>query len=485
MNMRSIKQIFIPAAVMLFLLGIITSCTLNVGSGDGNITETDLQAAGEILGESLSYDNSGVLLSIDDALTIFPGDPQGDAAAKTSTGNPLTQNDRSGSGSETDYSYSYDLKTSVHSVSFIRQVNQTLFSKTVIDSLNYLFKDSEGNLIEYPRENPDHIESLSYNSNREGEIATLQKNSLFVRIDTFLIGGIADRSPILEIDGVHNSHGTMKIEPTNSNNPIERLYELEVNFLNITIKKRPDGEINLQKGVTGTLSWEMTINKRAGETSDSKTMGGTIEMNGDGTALLRFQDLFKRFQVNLNNGDVKDQETEFEGRVQSLNQMEYTVTLINGRTIFLTENTTIDDDDYPSLDAVQQALNSGIEVWAEGEGYVDANQFFAEEIEFEREDESDDSDSENEAVEFEEFVTSADTPANTFTIGGKVVVEITDDTIIDNEGDLLSLQEVANALNNNIVVMADGEALENAEDPGIGLTATEVEFEIEEEQEED
>jgi hypothetical protein len=481
--MMNIYQKFIISTAVLALLVTATSCTLDDVSSTNNetITEQDLQAAGEILGESLSSDNSGVLLSLTDALTNFSSTNFGSSQNKTGT--PTTQDGRSGRGGETDYNYTYNQETGIHTISFRRQVDSPLFSKTVIDTLNYIFKDSNDRFIESPDTEAERIEYINYNANREGEILTPRKNSFFVRTDTFLIDGVSDATPVLSIDGVHNSNGNIEVDNQVENKTFERSYELEINFLSIEIEKPSNGPVDLSRGVTGTLSWEMTIQKSSSGNSSSKTLRGTVEMSGDGTALLRFQNLLKRFQVNLNNGDVKDQDEEFEGRVQSVNVSEGYITLLNGRNIYLTENTDIDDDDYTSLEQVQRAINNNIFVWAEGEGYRNNNRFYAEEIEFER-DEDGEEDSEGE-IEFEEWVTSVDLENQTFTLAQNAVVKVIENTNIEDDGDYLTLQQVAEALENGMLVEADGSALEETENPNIDFTAITVEFEQEEQESDD
>lgn len=476
------NQTFIISTALFILLISVVSCTLDDvnSSSNATITEEDLQAAGEILGESLSSDNSGVLLSLTDALTNFSNTDFASSQNKTSA--PSTQNDRSGRGGETDYSYSYNQQTGIHTISFRRQVNRPLFNKTVTDTLNYIFKDADGALIESPDAEAERIEYINYNANREGEILTTRKNSFFVRTDTLLINGVSNTTSLLSIDGVHNSNGYIEIDRPAKNQSLERTYNLEVNFLNIEIEKPSTGTIDFSRGVTGTLSWEMTIQKTAGTNSTSKTLSGTVEMSGDGTALLRFKNLFKRFQVNLTNGDVKDQEKEFEGRIQSVNISEQYISLANGRTIYLTDNTEIDDNDYPSLEAVQQAINSNIFIWSEGEGYVNNSRFYAEEIEFEREDDEDETEGE---VDFKELVSSVNLQNKTFTLGQNVVVQITENTVIEDDGDYLTLQEVADALETGTIVEADGSALEETENSDINLTAVTVEFEREDQESDD
>lgn len=470
--MSSIKYKLLFGGFLLSL-AIIAGCTLDTTSaGEGTLTEEDLQATGEVLGEALSSDNSGVLLSLNDALTSISSQDFIPA-----THSSTLQNLRSGRGDERNYQYRYDQNSGIHNISFDRVVNQPLFSKTVTDTLNYIFKDAGGNVIELPREESNHIESITYNGRREGEIITSEKNSYFVRRDTFLVDGVSDASAVLSIDGVHNSEGVIDIDTPTDN--FRRNYELEINFLNIEIRKSATGNINFRRGVTGTQSWEMTVSRIGNGRTGSQTLRGTIELSGDGTALLRFQNAFQRYQINLNDGDVKNQDEEFEGQVQSVNLSQQNFTLLNGRTIYLNENTEIDDDDYPSLEAVQQAINNEFFVWAEGEGELQDGQFVAEEVEFENED----NDDEEGSIEFEERVTSVNLTASTFTLAGSAIVKVTEETIFDDDGDYQTLQAVSEALNNGLEIEAEGNAYEAIDDPSVDLIATEVEFEQNEDDE--
>lgn len=462
------KLVLITCVNVFFLLS--TACTLdNInGNSDDTITKEDLQAAGQILGESLSNNNSGVMLSLNDALTNISN------TSFTQKGNPSAlpvQNSHSGRGEETNYQHSYNPKTGVHSISFQRQVEINLFEKVVTNTLNYIFRDNEGSFIDAPRQESNRIESITYNGRREGEITTLKKESFFVRRDTFLIDGLSDGSSTLAIDGVHNGKGTIEIEDS-GNGSTEHSYKLEINFLNIRIDKPPAGDFNIQQGVTGTLSWEMLIEKG----SDTKTMRGTIELSGDGTALLHFDNSLDLFQVNTNSGNVKNMEHEFEGGVQSVEPDNKRFTLINGRILYLTDDTEFDNDEYPDLESVQQALNNNIPIWTEGEGLIQNGQFRVSEVEFERGYEEEGGNTDKEEIDFEEEVTSVDIETGTFTLGNQVIVAMNNQTVIENSSEYESLQEVSNALDQGVSIEADGEATQANESSTADLVAISVDF---------
>lgn len=482
MKKRSNKYQRLPRR--FFLAVVVLAVSISGCSLDGidtqvqdDITEEDILAASEILGESLSDETSGVMGSLNDALTNVSSQgfvPQG--PAKLSGRNK--DDDNSGRGQESDFSYSYDPETGIHTISFIRSVNKPNFTKSVTDTLKYIFTDNNGEFIEKPRAEKDRIETIDFSGFREGTLESFKRNSFFVRTDTFLINGVSQAFALLNIEGVHNGRGNAEIT-RNDGTILEREYTLEINFLNIEIDKSVvQQKQSLEQGVTGTLTWEMVIQKTTNGSENEKTIRGTIEMNGDGTALLRFNRIQKLFQINLDNGEVRDQQREFEGRVTGVDPERNTFTLSNGRIIRITENTEIEDDgDFISLREVADALPGNPNIRAEGKGFIRDGVFVAEEVEFELDD---DSDAEDNEFEFEGLVSSVNLAAETFTLANGLVVQVVENTEIDDDGNYVTLQEVADALQQGLNVEADGEGLwaeESEINSTADLIAIDVEFE--------
>src|SRR5699024_10707364 len=241
-----------------------TGATAGQASG-----EQDLQAAANILAESVSNDECGIILSLNDARTAvseegfltydLPGN-QANSSAK-----------RSGRGNETNYQHIYRKKEGIHNVSFKRKVQDALFSKTVTDSLRYRYRAANGTNIEFPQRYSNRIASIYYDGRHKGRITTLNKQSCFVRQDTFLISEL--KASVLSVDGVHHGSGSIEITPDQKPS-FKRAYELEINLLNINAPASAfNSTNNFWKDVNGTLSWQLTIGQGAG----AKKMGGTIK----------------------------------------------------------------------------------------------------------------------------------------------------------------------------------------------------------------
>jgi len=461
----------LPLALLAGLL--FSSCTIDsVDSTTDEISDADLEAAGQIIGESLSDQNDGILTSLNDAIAI-PSDGGFDGVASSALAKPATSSandddeDNSGRGSERNFSYSFDPETGTHTLSFDRSVNRPNFSKSSSATLEYIFLDINGEFIVLPRAQRDRIETIDFSGIRNGSLETPRKKSSFEREDEFLIDGLTDGSPFLSIDGVHRGSGNFEASGSDGQ-LLERNYTILVDFLNVQIDKSL-AELggDLSKGVTGTLTYEININRTRNGDTETKTIQGTVEFTGDGTALLRFADFSKIFRIKLDDGKVFDDD-EFEGIVRSVDLDESFFTLANGQRVKVTDATEIEGDgDLFSLQEVDRAIQNGFIVEAEGE--VERREgsdfLFATEVEFELDADAD----------FEGIVQSVNLVESSFTLENGRVFLVTEESEIEDDGDFFSLEEVDLAIQNGQIVEADGEFFRQRDtDENIVL---EVEFE--------
>ena len=78
--------------------------------------------------------------------------------------------------------------------------------------------------------------------------------------------------------------------------------------MTITSSDSTSGE-DLENEITGSLQYTMLLTRTVdGETSE-RTVEGTIELEGNGRALLRFNGLRQLYRINLTDGEVEDNST--------------------------------------------------------------------------------------------------------------------------------------------------------------------------------
>jgi len=189
-----------------------------------------------------------------------------------------------------------------------------------------------------------------------------------------------------------------------------------------------------------------------------------------------------RATTQVREDDSGDDEGEIEGVVASVNVAEGRATLQSGAVILIPDGTPFehegdDDEHLTSLQAVAQAVAAGQTVKAEAEGAVQATNpltVVAREVEFEVEDGGNHGD----AIEYGNFVQSADVGAGQFTLATGTIVKLIDGTVISPLGDLLSLQAVSDALVAGKIVRAEGQAAVESSGPPATLVAATVKWEV-------
>lgn len=187
--------------------------------------------------------------------------------------------------------------------------------------------------------------------------------------------------------------------------------------------------------------------------------------------------------------DDRNDEAEVRGIVASVDVDGSSVTLEDGTVILVPDQNAFedegegdDDEHLVSLEAVAQALADGLTVKAEAEGAVQSTDpltIVAREVEFEiarGDDDGDGGQGQNGAIEFERRVQSADVGEGIFVLTDGTIVRLTDSTMIEIEGDLTSLQGVADALAAGTIVEAEGYATVESAGPPMTLIALKVKW---------
>lgn len=295
------KTITNKTLLFAVLVSFGLACTsLNTDDAEEAISDLDLEAASQIIGETVSSNNSGAMSSVYDALSTVGATGisyNDDAQAKTAA------NDSSGRGREQNFSYSYDPATGTHTIDFMRSITRGEFSKSVSAHLEYIFTDLDDEFIVFPRLNKDDIEEVDYKGTKQGSIDGPRVDSEFTRIDSMIVGGIHSSSTIFTINGTHEGSGSRQ-GTLEDGTEINRAYSVNIEFADIQIEKAVVQENgNLEEGVTGTLTYSMTFLNADGE---EETLEGEIILEGDGTALLRFKRFAKVFRFSLRDGSSEN-----------------------------------------------------------------------------------------------------------------------------------------------------------------------------------
>lgn len=303
--MRTFHFIFLISILFLF-----SQCTLDRigGSGDNTITEEDLEAATLILGDAITANSGGVFLSVQDAIAIVSGQgvyPKVAPQAKMKSKFNFIGN----------YDSRYEPETGTHIVTFDRWGRGEMDHER--DSLNYIYRDLKGNFVEYPMEQREIIETISYSGFKWGTIQEGEyivdaagygnfittKYSDYTRNSNFFFStSVPNTTNTIPFEGNHSGSGYIEYPKTDLEN-LSRYYELSMSFLNIELLLKEDmreiegddvlvyaqaERTRLLLDFIGGLSWEMKTWSNPEKIDLPVIVNGTMSFSGNGEALVRF-----------------------------------------------------------------------------------------------------------------------------------------------------------------------------------------------------
>ena len=300
---KNLKIQRIPLLLALLSVGF-WSCS-SVSNDTELISDADLDMAAEIMGSSISDQQSGLMNSVYDALSTI-------SSTGISYGNDKNflmksdKDERGGRGFERSFSHTYDSTTGVHTLSFDRSFEKGLFSSSISTLQEIQYVDLEGNFIARPKLHREAVNQINLHSTKSGQNSNPHKSSEFTKIDSLYFTGVHATQSLVRMDGSHHGFGSGAAVLRDSSSH-SRSFEVKVVFDDIEIDKDTLAAYgNLENAVTGTLSYSMTMNKVINGVPEETVMEGTIDLEEDGTALMKFYKYDRLYRLGLRDGDVKE-----------------------------------------------------------------------------------------------------------------------------------------------------------------------------------
>ncbi len=298
-TLSTFKHLSVLAVALLVSLAACSS----VNNDTDEITEADLELAAQIVGTSLADDESGMMSSMYDTFSDIDAQSISYGGNARFKNNGDRGNERSGRGGEHNFTHEYDSLTGVHTISFERSVENDRFQKSISVEQKIIFTDPDGEFIARPKENKEAIETISFTGSKSGTSESPYRSSNFTKIDSFFVAGLHSTSTTLSIDGTHNGTGEMEGTRRDSST-ISGSFEVSIAFENVEVNK--DTVLaygNLENGVSGTLTYSINMIKTVDGVPEEKIVEGTIDLEEDGTALMRFNKFPKVFRLSLLDGE--------------------------------------------------------------------------------------------------------------------------------------------------------------------------------------
>lgn len=354
-----------PLPIVLSL--VLSACSIQQPPLSSVPDAVDVDMATRIVAESLSDQNDGAIAALTDALTRVS--PTG-LVRLTGTGLPDTAG-TSGRGLETGFTYSFQADSAIHMAQFSRSVVKPGYGKSVSIQTRHRYVEPGGVL-----------DGMVFNGFRSGNITTDLVSSSFARTDQWAVTGLSPASTTLSIDGWHRGEGSIG----------NVRYSIDIRFLNIAIDRTLAlATKSLSQGVTGTMTYAVRLERTDVASPLAKTLNGTVEFRGDGTALMRYGTVADAPRTLSVNTGKPLEDDEFEGVVERIDGRH--IVLTNGERIEIPTDSVIDPDgDYLTLAQVATAVANGVRVKAEGDltSSSTTTNRVASSVEFESDSDSDD-----------------------------------------------------------------------------------------------
>ncbi len=279
------------------------------------LSQEDLEAASSILAESLSDQNEGLMANLND-MTADIGATRLSYSNRNFWSNPGLRPCR---GEDRSYDRTYDDTTGVHAINYTRNVESATCSKDVEVNLNYTFTNEDGEYIEFPRLERDDIASIAFEGSRVGSGSYESRRG--ARAVTFNHAGEWNltglQTDVATLTGSQANSGSFEHtrQDTSGNAQTQSgTYNLEFSTVDVTIATDDDSDdTELESQITGTIQYTMTMEKTVNGETEMQDVEGTIELEGNGRAVLRFLGLRKIYRVTLRDGDITDTDGETGG----------------------------------------------------------------------------------------------------------------------------------------------------------------------------
>ncbi len=301
---------FYHGGLTLLLALSLAACDALQSGNETALSEEDAQAVAEIVAQSLADQSDGMMTDLYDATATFDQNGMyyltGSVASKDGD---AVQNPRYWRGMRRGFRVDYDSTTGTFTIHFIHEVSRPNFQKSIEALLKYVFKDSEGQFIARPRAERERIASIEFEGFRKGSVAHRtpsgnERSASFERRAAWHVEGLEAESDTITFEGEQEMEGARHFV-NDKGQEVEQEFRARLVTDGPIYILKPSATDSLEHLTYGTLAYEVRMVKRTGDKEVVHEVEGTIEMNGDGSALVRFYGIPQTYRIFLGTGEVK------------------------------------------------------------------------------------------------------------------------------------------------------------------------------------
>lgn len=288
---------------------VLSACdSTSTISDDPEVAALAADEAAEVVASALSDTDGGFLASVDDMTAAVSHDAMGDSRIVQVGRDRQRDNDgRRHRACRGDHSLTYDEATGTHTVAYECSVQSLSFEKALAATLNYQFRTAEEEFIPRPWENWALVDSVAFDGVKTGSVKRTRGDasmeSSFAQTGSWALSQLSSDGPAL-LAGTQSREGTRTRVTARGTSTKD--FSLTMSSDNIQIRNSDDG---LTRSVTGTIEYSAVVEIETPVRTETKTVEGTIELDGSGRALLRVFGLGKVYRISLHDGEQDGGET--------------------------------------------------------------------------------------------------------------------------------------------------------------------------------
>jgi hypothetical protein len=292
----------IPTLAGLALVLTLAAC--DTTSPEPALSEDEADAVAEVMADALADQTDGMMAGLYDLTATVSRDglSYNSSRAKSEA--------RTWRGVQRDFEATYNPDTGAHLIQYRREVERPNVTKSVGVNLSYIFEDVDGSFLEFPRRQSDAIATITFDGQRNADTEVTRprgtRTSTVERNAQWVLDGLEDGSELMTLSGTQQHVGTQQVERGGATRT--RTFSLDLDIVDVTIQKpTEDGDEPLEGRITGALQYEAEIMLTLANGNErTRTYRGTVELEGNGRALLRIMGLRAPIAIDLANGDVDD-----------------------------------------------------------------------------------------------------------------------------------------------------------------------------------
>ncbi len=292
-------------SLLLGTLFFLSACDSAIESTT-ELTAAEATLVSEIAAQTLSDAQDGTMSDLNDLNASVGaeglGYGEGPLARHQGMGGPANRLWR---GPNTRHHAAYDSSTGEHTIQYQRAIQTNFMSKGLNVKLVYVFTDAAGDFIARPGQQRDAIAAITFTGERSGFTRAERPNgaahhSRFGRTAAWQVAGV--QAGTVSFEGAQDDRGIFT--RTNAEgDTMERYYEASLRTRNVTLTKA-DAGAGIEGAVSGQLLYTLLLKHTADGDTTEKRVEGTIELEGNGKALLRILGTNHLYRIDLKDGNV-------------------------------------------------------------------------------------------------------------------------------------------------------------------------------------